>query len=83
MASKRGLTIYFTDGNKASFDFPEQMNPSTVTKQTEDLLKGQYIMIEADGVLFLYPLYNIKSIQIYPAPKILPTNVVRNARLLS
>ena len=83
MPSNRGMTIYFTDGNKVCFDFPEQMNPSTVTKQTEDLLKGQYIMIEADGALFLYPLYNIKSIQIYPVPDVLPANVVRNARLLS
>ncbi len=83
MATNRGMTIYFTDGNKAIFDFPEQMDPTNITRQVEDFLKGQYVMIEADGAVILYPLYNIQSIQLFPAPEILPKNAIKGATMLS
>ena len=83
MATNRGMTIYFTDGNKAIFDFPEQTDPTNITRHVEDSLKGQYVMIEADGAVILYPLYNIQSIQLFPAPEILPKNAIKGATMLS
>ena len=81
MNNKKQLTIHFMDGNKVCFDFPEQTDSINISKQVESLLKDQYIMIEAEGSIFLYPLQNIKSIQVYPAPKILPSNLIKNASL--
>ena len=83
MAINRGMTIFFTDGNKASFDFPEQADPVNITQQVEDMLKGQYILIEADGSVLLYPLYNVKSIQLFPAPGVMPKNAIKGATLSS
>ncbi len=77
------MTIFFTDGNKVNFDFPEQTDPANITQQVDDLLKGQYILIESDGSVFLYPLYNIKSIQLFPAPEVMPKNAIKGATLLS
>lgn len=81
MSEKRQLTIHFIDGNKICFDFPEQTDPVNITKQVESLFKDQYLMIQAEGSIFLYPLQNIKSIQVYPAPEKLPTNLIKNASI--
>lgn len=77
------MTLYFTDGSKATFQFPQQVtDPHSVTRRVEDLLKHQYLMIAADGALMLYPLQNIRSIQVYPAPDKLPENCIKGATIL-
>ena len=81
MKAKTQLVIHFMDGNKVSFNFDEQSHHENVTAYGENLLKDQYIAIEADGSMFVYPLQNIKSMQIYPAPKILPNNIIKHASL--
>lgn len=82
MNDKRELTIHFVDGSKVCFDFPtEQADPANITKKIESLFKDQYLMIAADGSVFVYPLQNIKSIQVYPAPKTLPANLIKNASI--
>jgi hypothetical protein len=68
MNRDRAITIYFMDGTKVSFDFPEQAaNEAAREMKLEDILKSPYVMVVADGVVLMYPVTNIKSIQ-FPIP---------------
>ena len=79
---RKALTIHFNDGSSTTFEFPKQLGEfSNVTQRLESLFKQQYLMIEAEGALLLYPLYNIRSIQVYPPPDKLPENCIRDARI--
>jgi hypothetical protein len=80
--TRKGLTIHFTDGSSVSFDFPIQPgDPAAITRRVEELLKDQYIMIEAEGALLLYPLANVRSLQVFPAPDTLPQNCIKGASI--
>lgn len=79
---RKALTIHFNDGSSVAFDFPTQPgDPSNITRRVEDLFKQQYLMIEAEGALLLYPLYSIRSLQVYPAPEKIPDNCLKGARI--
>jgi hypothetical protein len=87
MKDDRGLTINFMDGTKLSFGFPEQ-GANTAAKQIkiEEFMKNPYLMVLADGILTMFPVVNIKSIQLpvsaEEVEKIrLPAHVIRNATL--
>ena len=81
--TNRTLTIHFTDSTKLSFEFPKQVdNPSFVAKRIEKMLENQHLMIEADGVLFMFPLQNIKYVQSSPLPDNLPDTVIKGATII-
>ena len=83
----RGLTISFMDGSKLSFGFPQQgANAAAKQLKLEEFMKSPYLMVIADGALTMFPVVNIKSIQMplggQDAEQVrLPTHVIRNARL--
>jgi hypothetical protein len=87
MKDDRGLTINFMDGTKLSFGFPEQgANAAAKQIKIEEFMKNPYLMVLADGVLTMFPVVNIKSIQLpvnaAEVEKIrLPAHVIRNATL--
>jgi hypothetical protein len=87
MDDSRGLTITFMDGSKLSFGFPQQgMNAAAKQLKIEEFMKNPFLMVIADGTLMMFPVVNIKSIQM-PLGKEdieqvrLPTHVIRNATL--
>jgi hypothetical protein len=87
MEDSRGLTITFMDGSKMSFGFPQQgMNAAAKQLKIEEFLKNPFLMVVADGALMMFPVVNIKSIQM-PVGKEeleqirLPSHVIRNATL--
>jgi hypothetical protein len=64
----------------AACDFPKQVgDEQAVASRLETLLKNPYLLIEGDGVLFLFPTDNIKYIQAYSAPSIAPDTAIRGA----
>lgn len=80
MTEKRYMTIHFIDGTKAAFDFPQQLgDKSSISTRINKLMEMQYITIEADNSVHFYPVNNIKSIQFYPVPEILPDTTIRGA----
>ena len=80
MEERKNLVIHFIDDSKVSFDFPKQVeDPMMLVKTLEKTLNQPYIIIEAEGAVHFYPRDNIKSIQVYPAPKILPDFVIKGA----
>ena len=83
----RGLTITFMDGTKVSFGFPQQgANAAAKQLKIEEFMKSPYLMVVADGALTMFPVTNIKSIQLplseHDAEQVrLPAHVIRNAKL--
>ena len=83
----RGLTITFMDGSKLSFGFPQQgANAAAKQLKLEEFIKSPYLMVIADGALTLFPVANIKSIQLplsgQDAEQVrLPAHVIRTAKL--
>ena len=83
----RGLTISFMDGTKMSFGFPQQgANAAAKQLKLEEFMKSTYLMVIADGSLTMFPVANIKSIQMplggQDAEQVrLPAHVIRNATL--
>jgi hypothetical protein len=87
MEDNRGLTITFMDGSKVSFGFPQQgANAAAKQLKIEEFMKNPFLMVIADGALMMFPVVNIKSIQL-PLSKDeqeqvrLPSHVIRNATL--
>jgi hypothetical protein len=83
MAKQKNMVIYFNDGTKTAFDFPQQQEDlTTLISRIEKVLTMPYFCIESEGAVLLYPVTSIKSIQIYPAPKTLPSFVIKGATLV-
>jgi hypothetical protein len=87
MDSSRGLTINFTDGTKVSYNFPEQgTNSAAKQLRLEELFKHPFVVVLADGILTLFTVANITSIQMPITEREsddvrLPSHVIRNATL--
>lgn len=65
MAKDRMLILHFVDGNKLSFDFPEQTGIAAGKQiKFEDFLKGNHLVVEVEGSLLIFPVQNIKYIQL-------------------
>lgn len=73
------------DGSKTSFVFSlEGRNAAAKQLRLEEFLKSPFLMVLSDGVLTMYPVANIKSIQLTVDGKELetmrlPGHVIRNA----
>jgi hypothetical protein len=82
MATKRFLTIHFTDGSKLPMTFPQQADDfSQIASRVQKALDTNKLAIEVDGELFVIPMNNIKYLQVNPAPEKLPDTVIRSGAL--
>lgn len=88
MEKDRGLTVHFMDGTSISFDFPQQARNEVARKLLlEDIVQSPYLMVAADGALLMFPVANIKSIQLTgPTASSelvdLPAHVIRGATVI-
>jgi hypothetical protein len=65
MEPTRALTVHFIDGTKVSFGFPDQAaNAAARQIRLEEFLKSPYLLVLAEGVLTVFPVANIKAIQL-------------------
>jgi len=82
----RGLTVHFNDGTKLSYGFPKQeANAAGVQLRLEEFLKRPYLMLVTEGVLTMFPVANIKAIQVAVGEGSMevkmPKHVIRGATL--
>ncbi len=79
-----GLVIRFMDGSKMTVRYPKQAgnDPTTIVANVRKALEADRLLVEVDGDLLFIPLSNVKYLQVTPAPDILPSTVLRNARLV-
>jgi hypothetical protein len=65
MKRDRAMIIHFMDGTNVSFTFPaQQANSFGSTLLIEELVQSPFVLVEAEGALLMYPVTNIKSIQL-------------------
>jgi hypothetical protein len=80
MEKGRGLTIYFNDGSKVSFSFPQQItHDELIAGRMDKLLEKKALVVQADGALMVIPFANIKYMQLYASPPKLPDYVIKDA----
>jgi hypothetical protein len=88
MDKPRSLTVHFIDGTSVAFDFPQQARNEVARKLLlEDIIKSPYLVVAADGALLMFPVANIKSIQVTGPPDgsaavDLPPYVIRGATVV-
>jgi hypothetical protein len=83
MAERRYVTVHFTDGNKLTISFEQQVSTELVASKLREALEARQFSFEADGDLFVLPTSSIKYMQVSPAPARLPDSVVKGARIVA
>lgn len=82
MAPERGMTVHFMDGSKMSVTFPKQVkHDESIPVRLERILEKDLLFVEADGALLAIPYMNVKYLQVYPAPAVLPDYVIKEASI--
>ena len=81
------IAIEFSDGSKVKYSFPVQA-PNSAARQMklEDLFKSRHLVIQTEGRLAIYPMENIKSIELSAGGASLegvklPLHTLRDAKL--
>ncbi len=81
------IAIEFSDGSRVKYSFPVQ-SPNSAARQMkmEDFLKGRHLVIQSEGRLLIYPMENIKAIEMSTGGADLegvklPLHTIRNAKL--
>jgi hypothetical protein len=81
------IAIEFSDGSKVKYSFPVQApNEAARQMKLEDLFKGRHLVIQTEGRLTIYPMENVKSIQLSAGGASLegvklPLHTLRDAKL--
>jgi hypothetical protein len=82
MTQERGMTIHFMDGTQMRVSFPKQVkHDESIPVRLERVLEKEILMLEADGALLAVPFANVKYLQVYPAPAVLPDYVIKEASI--
>lgn len=81
------IAIEFSDGSKVRYSFPVQV-PNSAARQMklEDFLKGRHLVIQTESRLVMYPMENIKAIEMSTGGASLegvklPLHTIRDAKL--
>lgn len=82
MMKERSMEIAFCGGRKVRLQFPVQATDESMAARLEEVLKLPSLSISAEDVLYVIPTSAIEMITVSPAPKKLPSTVIRCARLL-
>jgi hypothetical protein len=82
MGNDRFLTIHFIDGSEKKVTFPKQGgNPLLLAKRVQEAIDSRQLAIEIDGQLFVFPMSNVKYLQMSPSPDELPETVILGGAL--
>jgi hypothetical protein len=82
MTNKRWLRIHFTDGTDMQFDFIKQdHDPNKIEKIMEKAVKSNQLILEVEGVMYMFPYSNIKYIRVSPCPENLPDTAIRGVTI--
>ncbi len=77
MPKKRWLTIHFTDNTEMRFDFLSQdVDPAILGAVVEKVAESNKLILEVEGVMYMFPYANIKYIRVSPCPERLPETAI-------
>ena len=89
MSQLRFLTIEFMDGTTARYSFPLQTgNKAARQVKLDSFFRDRYLVVHGEGKLIVYPMENIKSVQLSSEDSDIegirvPPHTIMGARLLS
>ena len=82
MTEKRWMTVHFNDGSEMRFIFPKQADEDTnIVSAINKVLNGDHLLVDVEGVLYMFPFANIKYIRVSPCPSKLPDTTIVGAIL--
>lgn len=82
MDNMRWMTIHFNDGSEMRFDFIIQdLDLVSLGKAIEKAVESNKLVLEVEGVMYLFPYENIKYLRVSPSPEMLPEIAVKGVRL--
>ena len=87
MAGLRFIQIEFIDGSSARYSFPVQAaNVAAKQVKLESLFKDRFLILQGEGKLTVFPIENIKSVQLSGEDNELeeirlPAHTIRGAQL--
>jgi hypothetical protein len=82
MEDTRWMTIHFNDGTEMRFDFIIQdIDLVSLGEAMEKAVESNKLVLEVEGVMYLFPYQNIKYVRVSPCPELLPEIAVKGVRL--
>jgi hypothetical protein len=77
----RFMTITFVSGKKQKFEFePVSDDVTTVSSRLEKMLASGHLVMKCDDRVHFFPLSNVESVEVSPAPDKTPGFVVNAIR---
>ena len=65
----RFMTVTFTSGKKQRFEFtPIADDPNVLASRLEKMMASGHLMVHCEDRAHIFPLVNIESIEVSPAP---------------
>jgi hypothetical protein len=77
------LTVTFMDGTVQVYGLNEmQGDDLQMASRIKTMMESNFLALETDQGLILMPMYNIRSIEVSPAPPKLPDTVITNVSIV-
>ena len=74
------LIVTYSDGSRERFRFPVETDKFKVSALIEKLLSSAVLSLQLKGRLLIIPAANIRSVELFPAPEILPEIVLQDVQ---
>jgi hypothetical protein len=82
--NKGTLVIRFVDGTEERLEYARlPQDDVNLAARIEEALDAKHLSVEVEGKLVVYPFYNIKAMEVIPAPEKLPRVVIKKARFIA
>lgn len=82
-ATPVSMTVFFLDGSRATFNYPSQAgaDQAAVVANVKKAIESERLVLEVDGDLIVIPIRSVKYVQVSPAPRHLPSGILRGAHV--
>jgi len=81
MATTRTVCITFLDGQVLQFEFtPPEGSELETGSRFDHFVDSNFVSLDLDGSLLMYPMSTIRSIQVTPIPKPIPRGVIQGVK---
>ncbi len=77
------MSVFFLDGTRASFEYPQQAgaDQAAIVATVRKAIESERLVLEVDGDLVVVPIRSVKYVQVSPAPRHLPSGILRGAHV--
>jgi hypothetical protein len=77
------MVIRYVNGNEQRFEFERQEDVLNLASQIKEVLSADQLMLELEDRLLIIPFQNVEYFEVAPSPDKLPSNAIRNVRLIT